>query len=149
MTVCSGGYGGTMEAVSRGAKEAGGATIGVTTAWFAHLKANAWIDEQVQTATFPQRLQTLIEMGQGYVAVQGGIGTLTEISMVWSMLQTQSISARPFVLLSNPWQQLMQFCTDTLIIRPSDFGYLQLASTPEDAVRALTQSPPRQDAHLR
>lgn len=145
LTVCSGGYGGTMEAVSRGAKEAGGTVIGVTTSWFAHLKANAWVDEEVRTATFPQRLQTLIEMGQGYLAMQGGIGTLTEIAMVWSMLQTQSIPARTFVLLSNPWQQLLRFCTDALIIRPSDFGYLQLASTPVEAVRALAQSLRGQD----
>jgi predicted Rossmann-fold nucleotide-binding protein len=137
-----------MEAVSRGAKEAGGSVIGVTTSWFAHLKANAWVDQEVCTATFLERLQTLIEMGQGYLALQGGIGTLTEISLVWSMLQTQSIPARPFVLLSNPWQQLLQFCTDTLIIRPSDFGYLQLASAPEDAVRALTQSLQRRDTQL-
>ena len=145
LTVCSGGYGGTMEAVSRGAKEAGGITVGVTTAWFAHLKANDWIDQEVRTATFPQRLQTLIEMGDGYLAVRGGIGTLTEISMAWSMLQTRSIPARPCVLLSNPWQQLMQFCTDSLIIRPPDLEYLQLASSPEDAVRTLTRSLPGQD----
>jgi len=140
LTVCSGGYGGTMEAVSRGAKEAGGTTIGVTTSWFAHLQANAWVDEEVRTATFPERLQTLIEMGQGYLAMQGGLGTLTEISTVWSMLQTRSIPRRPLVLLRNPWQQLLQFCTDALIIRPSDFDYLQLASTPMEAVRALAQS---------
>jgi len=148
LTVCSGGYGGTMEAVSRGAKEAGGATIGVTTAWFVHLKANAWVDEEVRTATFPQRLQTLIEMGEGYLAMQGGIGTLTEISMVWSMLQTRSIPERPLVLLSDPWQQLLQFCTDALIIRPPDFGYVQVTNTPEDAVLALTRSLLRQDTHL-
>ena len=134
-----------MEAVSRGAKEAGGTAIGVTTSWFTHLQANAWVDREVRTATFPERLQTLIEMGQGYLAMQGGIGTLTEISMVWSMLQTRSIPARPFVLLSSPWQQLLSFCTEALIIRPLDFGYLQLADTPEAAVRALAKSLQRRD----
>jgi uncharacterized protein (TIGR00725 family) len=129
-----------MEGVSRGAKEAGGTVIGVTTSWFTHLRANAWVDEEVRTATFLERLQTLIEMGKGYLAVQGGIGTLTEISTVWSMLQTRSIPPRPFVLLSNPWQQLLQFCTDALIIRPSDFGYLRLASTAAEAVQVLIQS---------
>jgi uncharacterized protein (TIGR00730 family) len=148
LTVCSGGYGGTMEAVSRGAKEAGGAVIGVTTSWFAHLQANAWVDKEVRTSTFPERLQKLIEMGQGYLAMQGGIGTLTEISTVWSMLQTRSIPPRPFVLLCNPWQQLLQFCTDALIIRPSDFDYLQLTSTPEDAVRAVVRSLQGRDTQL-
>lgn len=145
MTVCSGGYGGTMEAVSRGAKEAGGLVVGVTTSWFGRLKANAWVDEEVRTATFLERLRTLIEMGQGYLALQGGIGTLTEISTVWSMLQTQSIPPRPFVLLRNPWEQLLQFCNDALIIRPADLDLLQLASTPSEAVRALTQSLPGRD----
>ena len=142
LTVCSGGYGGTMEAVSRGAKQAGGTVIGVTTSWFAHLKANAWVDQEVRTATFLERLQTLIEMGQGYVALQGGIGTLTEISTVWSMLQTRSIPPRPFVVLSDPWQQLLGFCHESLIIRPSDFDCVRLASTPQEAVQALVQSLP-------
>ena len=52
LTVCSGGYGGVMEAVSRGAKEAGGSVIGVTTSWFNNLSANLWVDEEIRTATF-------------------------------------------------------------------------------------------------
>ena len=110
-TVCSGGYGGLMEAVSRGAKEAGGSTIGVTTDWFAGLAANPWVDEEVRTATFIERLQTIIEVGQGYLALKGGIGTLTEISTAWSLLQTNSIPRWPLVLLVEPWQGLLEVLT--------------------------------------
>lgn len=140
LTVCNGGYGGIMEAVSRGAKEAGGSVIGVTTSWFAHLTANAWLDREVRTATFLERLRTIIEMGHGYIALKGGVGTLTEVSTVWSMMQTRSIPPRPFILLSDPWCGLLRFCTEALIIRPPDLAYLRLADTPDEAVQILVDS---------
>lgn len=137
LTVCSGGYAGLMEAVSRGAKEAGGSTIGVTTDRFANLAANSWVDEEVRTTTFIERLETIIEIAQGYLALKGGIGTLTEISTVWSLLQTHSIPLRPFVLLVEPWQSLLDFCRGQLIIRDSDYGFLRLARTFDEAVHVL------------
>ena len=140
VTVCSGGYGGVMEAVSRGAKEAGGRVIAVTTEWFAELTVNAWADEEIRTTTFLERLRTIIEVGDAYLALKGGIGTLTEISTVWSLLQTRSIPPRPLVLLANPWQGLARFCQDELIVRAHDFNYLRVASTPSDAVELVMQA---------
>jgi uncharacterized protein (TIGR00725 family) len=139
VTVCSGGYGGVMEAVSRGAKEAGGTVIAVTTDWFVGLTANAWVDEEIRTATFLERLTRIIEVGNAYLALKGGIGTLTEISTVWSLLQTHSIPPRPMVLLADPWQDLMAFCKEKLIIRGQDFAYLRLASSPAQAVEQVLQ----------
>jgi len=137
ITVCSGGYGGVMEAVSRGAKEAGGKVIAVTTEWFAELTVNAWADEEIRTATFLDRLRTIIDVGDAYMALKGGIGTLTEISTVWSLLQTRSIVPRPLVLLSDPWQGLIGFCQDRLIIRAHDLRCVHLASTPSQAVEIV------------
>ncbi|MEM4724500.1 MAG: LOG family protein [Candidatus Hadarchaeum sp.] len=148
LIVCNGGYGGTMEAVSRGAKEAGGSVIGVTTSLFAHLAPNAWLDREVRTTTFLERLRTIIEMGQGYIALKGGVGTLTEVSTVWSMMQTRSIPPRPFVLLSDPWRGLIRFCAEALIIRPSDMAYLCLADSPDEAVHMLVESLKRQGNEL-
>src|ERR1700724_3128343 len=60
--VCSGGYGGVMEAVSRGAKEAGGRTLAVTAGVFkAH--ANKWVDEEIRMKTWQERLFELIKRG--------------------------------------------------------------------------------------
>jgi uncharacterized protein (TIGR00730 family) len=137
LTVCSGGYAGVMEAVSRGAKEAGGTTIGVTTRQFSGLTANTWLDREVSTPTFLERLHTILEIGQAYLGLQGGIGTLTEISLVWSLLQTHSMPARPVVLLRHPWQGLLDFCAGALVINEPDFRRLRIASTPEEAVRTL------------
>ena len=139
LTVCSGGYGGVMEAVSRGAKEAGGSAIGVTSKMFTGRGANRWLDEEVQTETFVERLRTLIGLGQGYLALKGGIGTLTEISLVWSLLQIRSIPRGPFVLLRDPWEGLLGFCADKLIIRKHDLEYPRLAGSPDKAVRTIVQ----------
>src|SRR5271154_4213144 len=54
--VCSGGYGGVMEAVSRGAKESGGKTYGVTAEFFKSAKTNSWIDIEVRKKTWEERL---------------------------------------------------------------------------------------------
>ena len=73
--VCSGGYGGVMEAVSRGAKEAGGKTYGVTAEFFTAARPNSWIDTEVRMKTWEERLFELIRMADGFVACKGGTGS--------------------------------------------------------------------------
>src|SRR5262245_61308565 len=79
--VCSGGYSGVMEAVSRGAKEAGGKTYGVTAEFFRAGKLNPWIDVEVKKQTWEERLFELIRMADGFVACKGGTGTLVELAV--------------------------------------------------------------------
>lgn len=106
LVVCSGGYGGVMEAVSRGAKEAGGHTIGITAEFFAS-RANAWIDEIISVKTWQERLFALIERGSGYVACPGGTGTLVELSVVWEMINKRVVAAKPFVTVGNFWKPII------------------------------------------
>src|SRR5260370_2438158 len=67
--VCSGGYGGVMAAVARGAKEAGGKTYGVTAEFFS-AEAHPWIDEEERVATRQDRLFQPVRLGQGLCAGQ-------------------------------------------------------------------------------
>ena len=106
-TVCSGGYGGVMEAVSRGAKDAGGRTLGITAEFF-NAPANAWVDDVVSVKTWQQRLFALIEQGSGYVACPGGTGTLVELAVVWEMLNKRVMPAKPFVTLGHFWQPIVE-----------------------------------------
>ncbi len=106
-TVCNGGYGGVMEAVSRGAKDAGGRTIGVTAEFFA-VKANQWIDEEVRVASWEQRLFKLIELGSCYAACRGGTGTLVELAVVWEMLNKGAMPRRPFTALGEFWRPIVE-----------------------------------------
>src|SRR4029077_4690788 len=65
--ICTGGYSGTMEAVSRGAKEAGGKTYGVTAEFFPAAKANQWVDVEVRVKTWQDRLVEIIRLGDAFV----------------------------------------------------------------------------------
>ncbi len=107
-TVCTGGYAGVMEAVSRGAKEAGGRTLGVTAKVFKTRRANRWIDEEIRVKTWQDRLFELIERGSGYVVLRGGTGTLVELAVVWEMLNKGVIAGKPFVVLGDFWQPIIE-----------------------------------------
>jgi uncharacterized protein (TIGR00730 family) len=110
--VCNGGYGGLMEASARGAREAGGHTIGVTCkVWPA--AANQWIAEEVRTSTFMERLLTLVERGDAYIVMPGGTGTLAELALVWEMMNKSSLSRsvggrKPLLVMVPYWQPVIE-----------------------------------------
>ena len=105
--VCTGGYGGVMEATSRGAKDGGGKTYGVTAEFFRRT-ANAWVDVEVRKKTWAERLFALIEMGDGFVVCKGGTGTLVELAVVWEMLNKAVMRDKPVVVLGSFWQPILQ-----------------------------------------
>jgi hypothetical protein len=100
--VANGGYGGTMEATARGARAAGGTTIGVTAEAF-RSKTNPWIEKEVRVQDWQARLFKLIELGAGYVVLPGGTGTLVELSVVWEWINKRFIDSRPLVILGDYW----------------------------------------------
>lgn len=106
--VCSGGYGGVMAAASRGAKEAGGKTYGVTAEFFPGARANPWIDMEVRKRTWEERLFELIQRADGFVACKGGTGTLAELAVVWEMINKSVIRAKPFVVLGDFWRPILE-----------------------------------------
>ncbi len=107
MTVCSGGYGGVMEAVSRGAKESNGGTLAVTAEFFAPA-ANRWVDTEIRVKTWEERLFELIRLADGYVACKGGTGTLVELSVVWEMMNKRAMEPKPFVVLGGFWLPVIE-----------------------------------------
>jgi len=108
-TVLTGGYIGVMEAVSRGAQEAGGHVIGVTCedieAW-RPIKANVWVMEEIRKKTLVERLHTLIHESDAALALPGGPGTLTEISLMWNLMTVESLHRRPLILIGDGWQSV-------------------------------------------
>jgi len=108
LAVCNGGYGGLMEASARGASEAGGHTIGVTCCLWART-ANRWIKEEVHTASFPERIMTLIARGDAYIVLPGGTGTLAELALAWELMNKSVLAAtvggkKPLLLIGSYWQ---------------------------------------------
>ena len=105
--VLNGGYMGTMEAVSRGAHEAGGHVIGVTCIdieeW-RKTKPNPWVKEERRKQTLMDRLTALVEGCDAAIALPGGAGTLTEISLMWNLMIVESLPRRPLILIGSGWQ---------------------------------------------
>lgn len=146
--VCSGGYGGVMEAVARGAKDAGGKTYGVTAEFFGR-RANEWIDLEVRKKNWEERLFELIRLGDGFVACKGGTGTLVELAVVWEMLNKSVMSAKPFAVLGDFWQPILdrvreveqgaRGATGSRVWGEANGNLVHSAATPEEAARYLAE----------
>ena len=106
-TVMTGGYIGTMEAVSRGASEVGGNVIGVTCGEIERWRdvaPNKWVKDEWRKQTLVQRLQVLIRECDAAMALPGGPGTLTEIALMWNLMIVEAMHRRPLILIGNGWQ---------------------------------------------
>jgi len=142
--VCSGGYGGVMEAVSRGAKEAGGRTLAITAKVF-RARINAWIDEERSMDTWEERLFELIRRGDGYVACKGGTGTLVELAAVWEMLNKGFLTRKPFVVLGDFWMPILERVREVELERGSRWSEAEArqvhqAATPAEAAEQLASA---------
>jgi uncharacterized protein (TIGR00725 family) len=141
-TVCTGGYAGVMEAASRGAHERGGRVIGITMNQFKS-QPNRYLTEKVPSEHFYERLQRLITQSVGYIALRGGMGTVTEISLVWNKLQTRVLDPRPLVLLGDCWPPVVRAWQKDLAVSNTDVAILNFAGTAEDAVGIIKEKCPQ------
>jgi len=137
-TICTGGYLGVMEAASRGAREKGGRVLGIVMNQFKS-EPNRFLTDKVATNHFYERLQNLIERSVGFVALRGGMGTVTEISLVWNKLQTGVIEKRPLVLLGDCWKNVVQTWQENLVVSDKDVSLLDFAENPENACRIIVE----------
>ena len=135
-TICTGGYLGVMEAASRGAREKGGRVFGIVMNQFKG-EPNRYLTDKVATDHFYERLQNLIQRSIGFIALRGGMGTVTEVSLVWNKLQTGVIGRRPLVLLGDCWQPVVECWQKHLEVSKADVAFLNFAATAEDACQII------------
>ena len=125
-TLVCGGLGGAMAAACRGAKEAGGATIGIIPG-YNDRAANPWVEHVICTGLGQARDVLVAATGQALIAVGGGWGTLSEIALGLRL-------GRPVVLLGG-WADVLS--TEEIRARLDDLpGTIVIAETPEAAVDA-------------
>ena len=139
--VLSGGYEGSMAAASRGAAEAGGHVIGVTCAIFDPLPPNRWLTEEIKAPTMLERLAIMLDRADGFVAVRGGIGTLAEVTLAWSLLQTRSLVGKPLVLLGAEWQGVMDAFFAHTDLGASIAALARIVHSPAEVLTALASPP--------
>src|ERR671929_1572125 len=122
-TICTGGYLGVMEGASRGAHEVGGRVLGIVMNQF-KAEPNRYLTDKVASAHFYERLQHLITRSVGFIALRGGMGTVTEVSLAWNKMQTRVIEPRPLVLLGDCWQSVVECWQRHLVVSPADVAIL-------------------------
>jgi uncharacterized protein (TIGR00725 family) len=140
-SVCTGGYGGVMEAVSRGAHDEGGRTIGVTARFF-KAAANEWLNKEIGLKTWQDRLFELIDRGDGYVLCAGGTGTLVELAVVWEMINKRVMPPKPMVVLGDFWKPVIDRVRQAEIGQESPWierqtPLIQFAGSPSEAADIL------------
>ncbi|HTA60643.1 MAG TPA: LOG family protein [Candidatus Baltobacteraceae bacterium] len=148
LAVCSGGFGGVMEGVSRGAKESGGKTYGVTAEFFKR-KANSWVDTEVRMETWDERLFELIRLADGFAVCKGGTGTLVELAVVWEMLNKSVIAGKPIAVVGDFWQPILDRVreveqgprpsTENSVWGEANGNLVYTAPTTEEAARYLAE----------
>jgi len=138
-TVMTGGGPGLMEAANRGAKEAGGASVGCNIVLTSEQKPNRYLDKWVEFRYFLVRKFMLVKYSWAFVAAPGGFGTLDEFFEVATLIQTGKIKDFPVVLLGvDYWMPLLEFFRKSLLpssaIDPADLDRILVTDSPSDAI---------------
>jgi len=140
--VMTGGYGGIMEACSRGAAEAGAHVVGVTVELFEKRgPVNRWVKERVHTPDIYERLRHIVHRADGFITVPGSIGTLTELFLTWTLVATGGRHVAPIVLLGDHWQAFVDALHRPDLVLEHLFTHLRVTSDPADAVRLALSAP--------
>ncbi len=140
--VMTGGGPGIMEAANRGAKEAGGLSLGCNIILPKEQSANPYLDRFIEMDHFFVRKVMLVKYSRAFVVMPGGFGTLDEAFEVLTLIQCHKLSGFPIVALgSDFWSQLRTFVRGALIsektISPEDLDLLHVTDDTEDAVRYI------------
>jgi len=139
--VMTGGYGGLMEAASRGANEANGHVIGVTATPIEMIrpgiKANRWVKEIVPNTTLEARLDYLIKQAAGYVIMPGGVGTLNELILTWEYMRVNVIPVRPLVCFGQRWERVLTAFMDERYVPDTHWAMIRYAHSAAEVVKQL------------
>lgn len=109
--VITGGFGGTMEYVSKGAKSQGGKTIGVTFyKWETPLYSapNAFVDEEIIADLLWKRIEIMLERSDAFIVLPGGTGTLLELSACLEFMNKGLMPMKPIIAIGNYWKPILK-----------------------------------------
>jgi uncharacterized protein (TIGR00725 family) len=133
--IANGGYAGTMLAAAKGAAEAGGTVIGVTCSAFAKSVANEFVTREVVTRSLEERLGALVRLGDAYVVLPGGTGTLLELAMVWELENKRFLDrAKPIILMGEFWKPVVELVS---LDQPKYAACVAFARRPQEVIELI------------
>jgi len=140
--VITGGGPGVMEAGNRGAREAGGLSVGLGIRLPHEQKLNAWVDLSYDFKHFYARKVCFVKASEGFVAFPGGFGTNDELFEALTLIQTGKIKHFPIVLFgAEHWDPMLEWVRDTLLVEgqiaPTDVDLFEITDDPDRAVHGV------------
>ncbi|MDA3862091.1 MAG: LOG family protein [Melioribacteraceae bacterium] len=130
-SVCSGGFQGIMNAVSKGATESGGKAIGVTVDLFSSKKSE-YLTEEIKCETLLSRIEKMVELGDAYIILSGGTGTLVEFSTVWEYVNKNLMPSKPIFAHGKMWEPMIGTIDNRLEFENKRTGIVKYLDNIED-----------------
>jgi predicted Rossmann-fold nucleotide-binding protein len=148
--IVTGGGPGLMQAANEGAKAAHPddpeASVGVRVDLAFEQSTNSFVGRAYEHRTFFSRLHHFVMLSNAFVVVDGGIGTLLEVAMVWQLLQVQKLYDTPLVLVGPMWAELVEWAARNMAARephlaaPVDMGIPRCVASVEEGVEIIRAS---------
>src|SRR5689334_22675629 len=143
--VITGGGPGAMEAVNKGASEAGGTSVGLGIELPFENGLNPWVDVGINFRYFFARKTMFVKYSQGFIVLPGGLGTLDELFEALTLVQTQKVTSFPVVLLGvDYWQGMFDWLRGTVLadgkIKERDLDMMTLTDDLEEAVAMMVKA---------
>ena len=134
--ICSGGYSGIMEAASKGAYDNGGFVYGVTIELW-NKEPNSYITVEVREQKLFERITKLLELGDAYIILQGGTGTLLEFAAVWEYANKNLQQEKPIICHSNMWKEIVDVINKQMLLENRRTDLIKCCDTVEEIVESL------------
>jgi len=143
--VMTGGGTGIMEAANRGAREAGGLSLGCNITLPREQKPNQYLDRFIQLDHFFVRKVMLVKYSTAFVVMPGGFGTLDEAFEIATLMQTEKLDRFPLIAVGHDfWDPLIDVARDTMIregtLSPTDAQFIHRADTAAEVVRVIREA---------
>jgi uncharacterized protein (TIGR00730 family) len=143
--VITGGGPGCMEAVNKGASQAGGVSVGLGIELPFEQAMNQWVDIGVQFRYFFARKTMFVKYAQAFVVLPGGFGTLDELFEALTLVQTRKVTMFPVVLWrSDYWRGMFDWVRETLLaegkVAEADLDLITLCDDVDDVIDVIIES---------
>ena len=134
--VCSGGFQGIMDAVSKGATSEKGKAIGITVDLF-DAEPSKYLTTEIKCNTLFERIDKLITSGDAYIVLPGGTGTLVELSLVWEMMNKNMISNRPIICYGEMWKSIVNAMEERTKLEGRKTGLVKCVESVQECLNIL------------
>ena len=137
--ICTGGYGGIMDAVSKGSYDNAGLVYGVTVDLW-EKDPNPYITVEIREEKLFERITKLIELGDAYVILQGGTGTLLELAAIWEYANKNLQPEKPIICHSQMWKEIVEVMNQQIKLENRRTDLVKCAESVDEIVGYLKSS---------